>query len=70
MIVSACAGSFVALDSLGSEGAGDPAPEVVMCFESGRNSSVVVYLVSKCFWCFAGLVFGVHHPNLLPCSCK
>ena len=34
-----------------------------MQFESGRNSSAVVHLVSECFWCFVAFVFGVHHPN-------
>ena len=70
MIVSRWIGSFVALDSLGSEGTGIPAPEVVMHFEPGGNSSAVVYLVPECFWCFVGFVFGVHHPNLPLYFCK
>ena len=64
MIVSRCTGSFVALESLGSEGTGSPVPEVAMHFGSGGNSAVE-HLVSECFWCFVGLVFGVHHPIFL-----
>ena len=70
MIMSGCAGSFVVFDSLGSEGTWSPVPEVVMHFESGRNSSAAVHLESECFWCFVGFVFSVHHPNLPLCSCK
>ena len=69
MIVSGCAGSCVASGSLGSECAVSPEPEVVMYVGSGRNSSAV-YLVFEYFWCFVGVVFGAHHPNLLLYSCK
>ena len=69
MIISGCAGSFVAPGSLGSECAESPEPEVVVHFGSGGNSSAV-YLVFECFWYFAGAVFGTHHPNPLLHSCK
>ena len=51
MIVSGCAGSFVALNRLGSEGVQGPVPEVVMCFEPGR------ILLLLCTLCLS--VFGV-----------
>ena len=70
MIVSGWTGSFVALGSLESEGALSPVPEVVGYFESGGNSSAAVHFGFECFWCFAGFVFGIHHPNLLLCFCK
>ena len=60
----------MAFDSLGSEGTGSLIPEAVMYFEPGGNSAAVVYLMSECFWCFVGFVFGVHHPNLLLYFCK
>ena len=69
MNVSGFAGSFVVPGSLGSECTESSEPEVVMYFGSGRNSSAV-YLVFECFWCFVGVVFGAHHPNLLLYSCK
>ena len=69
MIVSGCTGSFVAPGSLGSECAESPEPEVVMYFESVRNSSAV-YLAFEHFWYFAGAVVSVPHPNLLLYSCK
>ena len=69
MIVSGCTGSLVATGSLGSECAESPEPEVVMHFESGRNS-VVVHLVFECFWCSVEVVSGALQPNLPLCFCK
>ena len=63
MIVSRCTGNFVAFGSLVSEGTGSPEPEGVVHFGSRGSSSVVVHLVSECFWCFVEFVFGAHHPN-------
>ena len=54
--------------SYGSEGTESPEPDVHL--EFGGNFSVVVPFVFECFWCFVGVVFGAHHPNLPPYFCK
>ena len=70
MVVSGCAGSFVAPGSSGTEGVESSEPEVVMHLGFGGNSSVVVPLVFECFRCFVGVVFGAHHLNLPLYFCK